>query len=392
MTRGRLCSVAVALLWGCAGEAPNSLLVSSSATGGGAVSTGTGGTGGITVSSTVGGGGSGGAGTGAGGVEPVLSEVHLLGRSDDADPRGPRFAWSGSTVLTRFEGTSVAIDLGGPGLHRFDVFVDGSPWAIVAHGGGDESHIVATDLAEGAHDLEIVQRTEALFGPWVLRGFTTAGGPAKLVPTPPPARRRLEFIGDSITAGYGVLGPNGECDFSAETESAVEAYAWRAARELGAEARIMAWSGKGVLQNYPGDDGPRMPTLWTRAIPTEANSAWDFARWIPEAVVVNLGSNDFSSAVDEAAFIDAYAGLLADVRAKYPDAPIFCVGGAFLSDQISTNVDAAVAKLGDPKVKRIELPGRDEAEGYGCDYHPSLSTQAKVGEALAALLRTELGW
>jgi hypothetical protein len=29
---------------------------------------------------------------------------------------------------------------------------------------------------------------------------------------------------------------------------------------------------------------------------------------------------------------------------------------------------------------------------YGCDYHPNVAKQQLMGEALAALLKTRLGW
>ena len=63
---------------------------------------------------------------------------------------------------------------------------------------------------------------------------------------PEPRQRRLLFIGDSITAGYGVLCNDSDAPFAPETQSALHAYAAVAARALEADAHVIAYSGKGV--------------------------------------------------------------------------------------------------------------------------------------------------
>ncbi len=68
---------------------------------------------------------------------------------------------------------------------------------------------------------------------------------------PEPRQRRLLFIGDSITAGYGVLCNDSVGPFSPETESAFHAYAAVAARALEADAHVIAYSGKGGCSLLP---------------------------------------------------------------------------------------------------------------------------------------------
>src|SRR5690606_26161583 len=93
-----------------------------------------------------------------------------------------------------------------------------------------------------------------------------------------------------------------------------------------------------------------MPDFIGRTLPARADSAWDFSRYQPHAVVINLGTNDLSTAVDpsEEEFVAAYVELLERVRAAYPDALILCTVGPLLSGAdlaaARAYIDAAVAQ------------------------------------------------
>jgi lysophospholipase L1-like esterase len=246
--------------------------------------------------------------------------------------------------------------------------------------------------------VELYRRTEAAEGESQLRGFDWAGG--ELL-APPAVTRRLEVVGDSITCGYGVDGPDMNCGFSPATENHYLTYGALAARALGAELSTVAWSGKGVVCNY-GDDAAScvdpLPTFYDRTLPGRADSTWEFTRFQPDAVVVNLGTNDFSTVMDpdQATFEAGYRALLTRLRAAYPNAHILCTNGPMLSGTdlatlrgYLTNV---VTALADPKVSTFEIPPQDGTDGYGCDWHPSAARHQKVALVVEAALRAALGW
>ena len=79
------------------------------------------------------------------------------------------------------------------------------------------------------------------------KGFTVTNG--ALVPTPPPFTRKLEFIGDSITCGFGNEGPGPNCPFTADTENESLAYGTLTAQALNAEHHTIAWSGIGMVRH-----------------------------------------------------------------------------------------------------------------------------------------------
>ena len=350
-----------------------------SSTGG---TTSSGGTGGATLT---GGGGTG----GTGGAEPK-APYWLVGRFDESDPARPRATWSGTTFRARISGTSLSVVLGGVDNILFQIEVDGQSTGTFKTAGGDQTYDVASGLPAGEHEVVLVRRNEGFFGSVEFLGFEP-GADTTLVETPWPYAHRMELIGDSLTAGYGIEGASAQCNFSAATESFYGTYGAVAARNVNAAVHAIAYSGKGVFQNYGGDKNELMPSLWHRTLTNDAGLPWDYGKFTPEAVVVNLGTNDFSATIAEGDFEGAYVALLQDVRSKYPEAMIFCVTWAHWGASKEGWVTSAMAQTGDTKLRHVGF-SIDPADGYGCDYHTNLVTNEKLGEILTQALHDELGW
>jgi len=319
--------------------------------------------------------------------------VHYVGRVDTSGSSA-RFAWSGTGAIVRFNGTAASVDLAGG--QEYTVVVDGMVKPKLTAAVGMNS--LAVGLTPGEHTVELYRRTEANQGESEIRGFDFAGG---TLLAPSPVTRRLEFIGDSITCGYGNEGANATCGFTPQTENHYLTYAALTARELKAELSTVAWSGKGVVCNY-GDEATSctdpLPTFYDRILPNRADSAWDYSRFQPDAVVINLGTNDLStnSDPDEATFKGAYKALLQRVRLHYPSAQILCTNGPLLSGTDLANVrryiQEVVTGLADPKISAFEIATHDGSDGYGCDYHPSLERHQKMAAVVTTALKTALGW
>ncbi|MFO0590442.1 MAG: SGNH/GDSL hydrolase family protein [Polyangiaceae bacterium] len=361
---------------------------------GGSATTATGGTGGSmtnTGGDTTTSGGTGGNTTtgGTGGVVET-APYYLIGRFDETNPAAPKSSWSGTTYRTRLSGGSLSIKLGGASDVYFEIEIDGASAGTFKTTGGDTSYPIAAGLPGGEHDVVIVRRNEGFFGDVTFLGFEPGAG-ASLVETPWPYLHRMELIGDSLTAGYGIEGDGPNCNFSGATESFYGTYGAIAGRNLKIAVHGIAYSGKGVFQNYGGDKTELMPELWHRTLTNSPGSAWDFSKFTPDAVVVNLGTNDFSATIAEADFEGAYTALLQEVRQKYPAAMIFCVTWAHWGASKEGWVVNAMAKANDPNLRHVKF-AIDPADGYGCDYHTNLVTNAKFGAILTKALQDELGW
>jgi lysophospholipase L1-like esterase len=316
--------------------------------------------------------------------------VHFIGRFDTTDPAGPRFAWPGSAITARFTGTGIAGTFEDDGTNLLDVIVDDRPATVVRMVSG-VSQLLASGLDAGEHQLTLVKRTESFLGTLQLRGLSPVGG--ALVPSPFPFTRRIEFVGDSITCGYGNLGADFSCSFSADTENENAAWGAIAARALNAAHTAIAYSGKGVYRNYGGAAGDLMPALWRRTLAQQSSSTWDYSRYTPDVVVVNLGTNDFSIGDPGQAFVNAYAGFLRELRGTYPAAHLVCAMGPMEnSPEYATRVQAAIAQVNDARTSVLTLTPQDCAQSCGCDYHPSELTHQRMASQLVQHLRTTLGW
>lgn len=339
------------------------------------------------------GGGAGSGQSGAGGDQQV-SGPRFTGRFDTSTPGAAVFAWSGSAIALRFTGSAIGVTLSDGGNNRFDVVVDGVS-RLLAPKAGKNLYSLASGLSDGPHSVSIARRTEAFFGETTFHGFDvpeSAWLPGDL-PT-----RRLEVIGDSISAGYGNEGKN-PCSFEAATENHSLSYESLAARALSAQLHTEAWSGIGVLRNVDGTTTDTMPKRYARTLPERAASSWDFAKFQPHALVVNLGTNDFAGGDPGPAFQAAYASFVAELRGHYPEARIYLAVGSMLDGSAHTKaasylsaVISARASAGDADLALLDLGTQLAADDYGCDYHPNLVTHQKMADKLVVALRADLGW
>ncbi len=258
--------------------------------------------------------------------------------------------------------------------------------------------------------IRVLKRSEAQSSSIGLRGFLPDEG-GTLTPTQ-AAARRIEFLGDSYTCGYGNEGAL-EDPFLTETENGCETYAALTARALDADMQCISWSGIGVYSSYTEssdkpNDGFLMKDLygWVDYAGygrlEKEQELYDFDFWQPDVVVINLGTNDQSYtrlAGDEArdAFGDAYSSLLDTVRKNRPDAVILCTLGP-ISDEglrLFERIEAQVAarnSAGDKKIYAMTFAATTNEEGLGSGWHPSLKTHRRMAGELIAKLQEIMGW
>ena len=319
-------------------------------------------------------------------------------------------SWAATQIEARFTGPTLAVvlsEMPNPDelrdLDRIQVAIDDGPPRQFVLAEGRHVYPLARGLAEGEHRMQIWKLTEPVAGTLSFHGLLLARG-HMLLSAPPAPKRRIEMIGDSITTGYGNEGPNEHCHWDAALQNSFLTYGAFAARELGADYSAIAWSGKGVLRNYDAREPETLPELYERVLPGDAASERAPTTPRPDAVIVNLGTNDLAMSIPDAAtFQHAYIALLRKVRARYPGALLVIACGPMLAEDAPQpmarslmrawlqNIERRWREKVDAKVAFIEL-WTDPAEGLGCDFHPSVRTHARMGKELAVLLRARLGW
>lgn len=212
----------------------------------------------------------------------------------------------------------------------------------------------------------------------------------------------IEFVGDSITCGYGVDDPDKSHHFSTKTEDVTKAYAYLTAQKLNADYSIVSFSGYGIISGYSGDGNKvaaqivpplydKLGTTWTtNGTFAPSYEEWDFGKRQPDAIVINLGTNDDSYTKDNAElqeeYCTAYTEFLKQVREKNPDAKILCVFGVMgdrLFPYVQKAVDNYTSETGDTNVSALKLDPQSPRDGYSADWHPSATTHEKVAEKVA---------
>ena len=320
----------------------------------------------------------------------LFEELHFYGRWDANHAAG----WPGSTIATRFTGSELRATFDETGDDWLEIVVDGTPRTAVHLANGTKTYTLVTGLAAGFHDIEIIKRTESFVGTTRFDGFVDA----TLLPTARSVRT-IEFIGDSITAGYGVLGQN-PCGFSNATEAESRAWGAFAAHDLGAEHFAIAYSGIGMYRNCCGGtstpNADTMPVKYGRMFADQASSAWDFSA-VPDVVVIGLGTNDFNGGDPGVGYEEAYKKLIAEViRVRAPNAPILLATSSLMSGtgrtQMRARLDAIAAHFADPTITVVDIAEQQQADGIGCDYHPSEATQRKMATQLVPAIRAATGW
>lgn len=205
---------------------------------------------------------------------------------------------------------------------------------------------------------------------------------------PPPApERRIEVIGDSISVGAGLEGGSPDCGANKHSTDNYYAYGSVAARALQADVVTVAYSGIGVYRSYNAD--LTMPARYDRALPNEG-AAWDFSKYQPQVVVMNLGTNDFGNGNPGRPFVDAYLSFAKHVRSQY-------LGAYFILIAMYQNQEAAVGEVvsrlkqgGDARVSLLELNAVQN--NRGCTQHPDRASHQAMGELLAAHVKSTMSW
>ena len=123
----------------------------------------------------------------------------------------------------------------------------------------------------------------------------------------------------------------------------------------------MAISGVGVIRDYSGAPSTFLAT-YENAAGVAGKTPWTFHQK-PDAVIINLGTNDIDNGKGDPgkAFDDAYLRFLEKLRTRYPGAFVFLtigpmLGAAELATMRNhlTTIVAARAKAGDTKVATFD--------------------------------------
>lgn len=335
-------------------------------------------------------------------INPSHRYIQYIGRISHKTPDAIRFNYPGVQIRASFRGTSLKM-YAKPMSGFFMVKIDNAaPFKISFNSPSDSIVTLATALNDTVHTATIMNVIEAFHRQPEFKGFLLDKG-KNLVSPPNLPQRKIEFIGNSITCGYGIESVEASDPFTEETENHYYTYAAITARNLHAQHFVIARSGIGIYRNY---NGPRegspdcMPAMYNQTLFNDSSEIWDFSRYIPDVVCINLGTNDTSTpGYDTDRLYNAYLAFHKTVRNNYPKAKIVWLTGCMLHGEslslVKNTLDRlsdTLHKAGDLEVYRFDITPQTGELGYGASWHPSLLQQQRMADELTPFLRKLMSW
>lgn len=321
----------------------------------------------------------------------ISPDIKYTGRTATDSLGHVRFNYPGVSAKINFTGTGVQM-VTSAGSRYWMVETDSLP-AYKINVTETDSIITVAGLAEGPHSTTFTYCIEGYeYNPEIHSFRLPANG--KLLGKDSDKKLKIEFIGNSITCGYGTEANDGTTHFSYDTENHCLSYAHLTARALDADANMVCRSGIGVYRKYgdprEGNAGMLMPGEYPGTLLYVYDTPWDFSSFRPDIICINLGTNDLScNNYDVDLFATAYDNFVKQVRALNPDSKIVLLTGAMLTGkelEIAKSVLDNVADKYD-NVYRFDMSAQDGSLGYGADYHPSREQAEKMATELSSYLK-----
>lgn len=227
----------------------------------------------------------------------------------------------------------------------FRAYVDGVAWSSasgsVHYTVDGESEMKLPAIPKGTHTIRIIKVSGHTLARAELKEMTFYGTVSETAPAKNDTY--IEFIGDSISCGWGVLDSKNQ-DGTYTGQDGSMAYPYLISKELNADYSITALSGQGLV--FSGTGMPNMTDGYLLCSPLrDGNTAYEFERKA-DAVVINIGTNDYSKNIPEAEFKAAYKALIETIREKNgADCKIICLYNT-MNDTFSSAITDVCRQLG----------------------------------------------
>jgi len=347
-------------------------------------------------------------------LKAVKENVKLIGRTY-FDGEKLWCGLSGTGIEFNFSGKSCEIKIGSDSIGkstdpaneinkaRIAILVDGERVVDdIIRDDGKTYSVIKSDVEKKAV-VTVIKLSEAAMSAFSIDEIAVDG---EISPT---AEKNvlIEFIGDSITCGYGVDDEDENHNFSTATEDVTKAYAYRTAKALGVDYSMVSYSGYGIVSGYTGDGvinaSELVPPYYENPAYTIGDFGgvkpqtlkWDFSTHQPDLILLNLGTNDDSYCGEDeerrAEYCRLYIEFLKTVRKNNPKAKIVCSLGIMtdrLCPYVEKNVEDYKKLTGDENITSFRFDVQLLEDGYAANYHPTAKTHGKAAEKLTNYLKT----
>ena len=306
---------------------------------------------------------------------------------------------SAPAVSVAFKAVTGEVTFDIEGEARFLFEIDGKPQKYVTVTDRKKQKF-STPKDGKPHTYRLVKVSESNPGKFCIHGIDL-GKKGSFAEKPKASSRRIEFIGDSFTVGYGVEGKGPEDGTPFEKTNASKSYAFLLAEGYKADYQVNAVSGRGLVRNY-ANIVPEwtLETLYEYTMmgapEQDPNTErWDFSTFHPQVVVIFVGINDFQGEppyADADKFKAAYAKLLDKLRALHPGVKFLLVSTKTWPNDSLTPVVEEIYK------SQVDAGHNDlmyklvYTENTALHGHPSENSQKELANTLRPLVGRLGGW
>lgn len=266
----------------------------------------------------------------------------------------------------------------------FTVYIDGVRQAERGRISPTEKTMTIAEFATSEeHVIRVVKQTEAQFSLCTLRTLEFEGS---LKDKPDEKPLYLEFMGDSITCGFGNLTDKSNTEAgTALYEDGTQAFPFVTAEKLSADVSVVGCSGIGAAKAFTTflEKDYYASSSYYR----DPATAYDFER-VPDCVIINLGTNDAANGASKSEFQAAVKALVKQVRGTEgynADVPIIWTDGLMLA-QVESWVTEAFTELGGADAGLYVVTFQSDLNGGGT--HPTLAGHEAAATVLAEFIPT----
>lgn len=252
---------------------------------------------------------------------------------------------------------------------------------------GNVELVLAENLPVGNHTFEVYRQTEHRGAEVGISSITMNGS---FNAKPEDNRLYIEFIGDSISTGFGALGTTSDSDGgSPKWQDATAAYPFLTAKALGADFSDVCYSGIGAKYGW---QDPNMLNFYPyQRWQYDRTAQYNFNARQPDVVVIALGTNDIAMEAERGITLEqrlaGYQELLDMVRAKNPNSKIVWIYG-MMKDDDNARIPAIIEENGGAAAGLYSLELVTNTAGAG--WHPSAAGQQKFADDLVAFLNSDV--
>ncbi|MDR1093339.1 MAG: GDSL-type esterase/lipase family protein [Clostridiales bacterium] len=254
-----------------------------------------------------------------------------------------------------------------------------------------EEQTIVSGLPLGVHTVKVMKSDDPLVSSCLVRNYRTDGA---FLPAPEKPALKIEAFGDSITSGGdNLLGwrghPSNSEDVVPHNSNGAATYITYAALNLGAQLNVMSEVGICLTQTAFGQT-KAIERIYGQISPENA-APWDMTKYIPDIVVVGLGTNDQNG--NMADFVSSYKTFIKNLAAVYGKGTVFVLVHGFWDGR---HIDGQFVASDDLQAKIQEVADDLKADGYDMHrvrfehcpvLHPDVGGHKDAGDRLTAYLK-----